>query len=336
MDIQLQMLASYGFKHGRCEIGWGNQDYKNTSKIDNTGAAEELTLLKKHGIRPLILLNSNSGAPAPAINYMSKVTLPVKVGDTTLTLDKDPGFIVGYSGASNLDGYVQAGHFFTKIDGLTMTLSKPLTQTAVDTINKMGQGCAPKNAKVAGCITTSTFKYLPFSPSNTTEFGITIAGWATYVTAIANFAIDILGTRGNKDLGFDLEVWNELTFGSDFLDIENYYSKTAPKYSYKSPKDILELILNTTAALTQSTPELFKGVHVGNGFANTIPWPAASRMPLGITSINKHPYHGYWSHVANGTGNYHATQVDALGGRPKVGEDRFNVRLSASGATRNS
>eukprot|EP01044_Picomonas_judraskeda_P014234 COSAG03_NODE_2239_length_2969_cov_4.527526_2_plen_476_part_00 len=215
LGIKLQMMSKFGFKHGRIELGWGNQDYNNVSKIDNPGATDELVQLKKHGIRPLILLNSNSGAPAPATNYQSVVTQAAKAGETQLVLDKNPGFIEGYSGASSIDGrYIQCEYFFTKISGSTVQLSKPLLKDV------------PANTK----ITTSTFKYLPFAPTNTSDFKATISGWEQYVLATANMAIDTLGTRGQADVGFDLEVWNELTFGSDFLDINNYYSPKLYRY----------------------------------------------------------------------------------------------------------
>ena len=91
----------------------------------------------------------------------------------------------------------------------------------------------------------------------------------------------------------------------------------------------LQTILNTTAALTRAHPDLFAGVNIGDGFANTIPWPQASRMPLGITSINKHSYHGYVSYNATGQTDYHGTKIDALGNRPKVGQDPFNATFES-------
>ena len=34
---------------------------------------------------------------------------------------------------------------------------------------------------------------------------------------------------------FDLEIWNELTFGTHFLNVNDYYDKAAPKITQKQP-----------------------------------------------------------------------------------------------------
>ena len=51
------------------------------------------------------------------------------------------------------------------------------------------------------------------------EFEATLSGWLSYVGTVCKLAASVVGPGG-----FDLEVWNELTFGSQFLNSENYYS----------------------------------------------------------------------------------------------------------------
>lgn len=58
--------------------------------------------------------------------------------------------------------------------------------------------------------------------------------WLAYVAAVATEAGSALGGQD-----FDLEVWNELTFGSDFLDVNNYYSPAVDGGSGSAPDAIL-------------------------------------------------------------------------------------------------
>ena len=64
-DLMVQMLARHGIRQTRLEIGWGSLDY-DTEKL-NLSDKMKATLLacKRWGIRPLILLNGNSGVPCP-------------------------------------------------------------------------------------------------------------------------------------------------------------------------------------------------------------------------------------------------------------------------------
>ena len=64
------------------------------------------------------------------------------------------------------------------------------------------------------------------------------------------------------------------------------------------------------AATASAIKQQFPGVKVGDGFANTIPWPASSTEPAGVDAIDKHPYPNllsYPSQVMSGT------PLDALG-----------------------
>ena len=91
-----------------------------------------------------------------------------------------------------------------------------------------------------------------------------MAGWLSYVQAVASFARSI----GHGD-GFDVEVWNELSFGSNFLNINNYYSPAVDPNAPPSGSDA-----NTNNAILAATAKLihsrFPGVQVGDGFEDEI------------------------------------------------------------------
>jgi hypothetical protein len=171
-----------------------------------------------------------------------------------------------------LSGYRAAEALITSIDGHTVTLSKPLPKSI------------PANTRV----TMATLKYRPFSPPGTADYAQSIDGWRRYVQTVAEFAAQALGTAdNNSDKGFDLEIWNELTFGSNFLYINTYYQPAL--YNYNQAV-IWGNLLQTTASVVQQNPGAFNGVQLADGFANTIPWPCSSKEPPRICAICKHPY----------------------------------------------
>ena len=79
------------------------------------------------------------------------------------------------------------------------------------------------NALPAGKHGGTTLLYSPFtSPTLANgepnpQFQETMSGWLDYVGAVSRAAAAIVGPGA-----FDLEVWNEITFGSKFLNLENY------------------------------------------------------------------------------------------------------------------
>ena len=97
-------------------------------------------------------------------------------------------------------------------------------------------------------------------------------------------------TFGNA---FDLEVWNELTFGSEFLDDNNYYSNpqatignlTYSSHGYtRNGVEVLEPI-----AVDIATSQ-YPGVRVIDGFSNQRPWDAGSSMWPGEHGFSRHFY----------------------------------------------
>ena len=115
----------------------------------------------------------------------------------------------GKTGLNALDGsYKAADVLFTDVDRSgTATLSRPLPR-----------------ALAPGPYPASTLRYQPFSPPLLADgrpnpaFEATMRGWLAYVDVVTREVKRVVG-----DDGFDVEVWNELTFGSDFLDRGTYY-----------------------------------------------------------------------------------------------------------------
>lgn len=273
-DVLLKHFARHGIAHIRLEIGWGSVNYDDETQIANADHLRQiLAACRKNGVRPLILLNSHQGVPCPVRLFERTVTQAAKKGDRTVTLDKTDDLIPGRSGLSQLTDYWAAEALVTAQDGRTMTLSKPL----------------PKDIAAGTRVPMATLKYRPFSPPDTPEYRETVAGWLRYVGVVGALARSALGTVGKPDAGFDLEVWNELTFGSQFLSINNYEQ---PKLRDYKEDGIWASLVRETAAYVQANPADFRRVLVCDGFSNTIPWPASSLEPPGVAALSKHPYAG--------------------------------------------
>ena len=270
----LRMCASNGIRHVRVEIGWGNLDYDDETKLHNAkDAATRLLACKANGIRPLILLNGHHGAPCPVRFFERKVTADAEAGGRELMLDKTDDLIVGHSGVSEVKDYIAAHSLVTKIDGNKVTLSRPLKE-------KIAAGTKVRMA---------TLKYAPFSDPATEEGRRTLDGWKRYAKTIAIFAAETLGTKGRADLGFDLEIWNEMSFGSNFIHSNRYFDP--PPTAHDRGGTYLDIV-RATAEAADAEPALFAGVRLEDGFSNTLPWPASSQMPARVTALSHHPYAG--------------------------------------------
>ena len=195
-----------------------------------------------------------------------------KKGDRTVGLADVSNLKVGYSGLANLSEYRAGEALITGIEGNAVTLSKPL----------------PKDLGKAGTkVAVTTFWYRPFSAPGDEDYRNTIDGWKRYVGTVADFVAETLGSRPNAERGFDLEIWNELSFGSSFLSINNYYD---PKLVEYKEEGIWEGLVRETAALADRQPDRFRGVTLVDGFRNTIPWPSSSREPARVGALSAHPY----------------------------------------------
>ncbi|MCC6176218.1 MAG: hypothetical protein IT305_13005 [Chloroflexi bacterium] len=292
-DLVMRMLAANGIRRVRIEVGWGKLAY-DESRFDMPELPAQLAAARRYGIRPLLLLNSNQGLPCPTRAVTRTVTAPASSGATTLQLDDTSGLIPGYSGVSNITGFWAAEALVTAIDGKTVTLSKPL----------------PYAVPAGATALMATLRYRPFSVPGSADYQATMAGWLSYVDKVAAVATAELGTSGAADKGFDLEIWNELTFGSAFLGINSYYAG-AP-YQYDDLSILRNLIVATTAHI-EANSATFTGVHVSNGFASTMPWQAASTEPARVAALSKHPYPPRLAFPANEQRGQGLVGVNALG-----------------------
>ena len=290
-DATAQLLSEAGIKSARVEIGWGSLDYEDDSRLRPHQEGEMrqvLQALRKHGIRPLILLNSNSGMPAPSKSWEVELLKPASKGDTELYLSDSRDIKPHYTGLRGIAQFMYP--IITSINHQSgrATLSAPLPEP-------LG----------AGTLSIGKSKYRPFSGSHY-EDGIvnqasqeTVNGWMNYVRTVTSFVKETLQTDGAEDAGFDVEVWNELSFGSHFLNIDEYYDppiKYGAEVSYRNGDQIesgAQVILPMTAAYVSNPASGLPGVRVINGFANQRPWDNGTKLWPGQTGFSRHYYTGY-------------------------------------------
>jgi len=127
-------------------------------------------------------------------------------------------------------------------------------------------------------------KYQPLFPVGTQEFEATAAGWLRYVDCIVRLAMSNYGEH------FDVEIWNELTFGSEFLDINNYYDprRTAVPHEFLHAGGAAwELARRTVAEIAKLDPS----AGIIWGFSNTSFFHTAiADLPPGVSGRSYHPY----------------------------------------------
>jgi hypothetical protein len=301
-DGTARLLAANGFRRARVELSWDHLDFDDPAKLADSDATTLLQALKRHGIRPLILLNANQGAPGPIKALDVTVTQPATQGARELVLDKASAaqVVPGHTGLNALSGPAKAANvIFTSVspDG-KVQLSKPLPQ-----------------ALQPGAYHASTLKYEPFGPPKLADgkpnpkFEQTLAGWLRYVSTVTRTAKSIMGGEN-----FDVEVWNELSFGSGFLDQANYYDP--PRES--GTGDVTAELLGRTVAWIRDPAHGVSHIGITDGFASQTPFPAGSVEPPGLTAMSKHPYKGLQHFPAQALYN-NIKPVDALG-KPSYNE----------------
>lgn len=316
-DATAQVLKEAGIQSARIEIGWNNISYDNETKLVEPAINKFTTILqalKKNGIRPLILLNANSGLPAPNKRWKVKVERDANAGDRVIYLDQVKDIVPYYTGLTGM-AYQSMYPVITKLDAKTgrCELSAPL----------------PKDIP-AGDLDIVKLKYQPFSGvaykggKMNPAAQETVNGWMRYLKTVTSFARDVLATKGTSDAGFDLEVWNEYTFGSQFIDIKNYYDpplEFSENLSYKKyGMDVKggEVILPLTADFISDPANGLPGVSVISGFSNQRPWENGTQMGPGMAGFSRHYYTGYDSETS-------MIEPDS----PKINKDRV---LSALGS----
>jgi len=284
------VLADAGFRSARVEFGWGNLGYDEPKKIRRADEYRRtIQALRDAGIRPLVLLNANSIAPVPFKNVAVNLLKPAAVGAREIVIDHPDSIRPGYTGFTNM---------------LNQRVGFPLV-TAVDAQTGRCELSAPLPHDVpAGKLTLVDLKYHPFSGAvledgKSNPFAEeTVNGWRSYVATVCQTLKEDLGTEGRPDAGFDLEVWNEYTFGSDFLDEKWYYDparkfKTAVTYqAHGLTCSGPEIILPITVDYVNDPANNLPGVRVISGFSNQRPWENGASIWPGQTGFSRHYYTG--------------------------------------------
>lgn len=356
-----RLLQESGFKLARKEIPWGSLSYEHPTEFDNEPRIRAiLTALHNHGLRPLIMLNANSGQPVPVKQSTLTTLAAAAAGASTVKLDAASAakVVPGKTGFDELTFGTGPDVLITAVSaGDVATLSRPLTKPLP-----------------AGKHRATTLRYAPFQPptlANGTPnpvFQETLAGWLSYVATVCKEAESIFGPEG-----YDLEVWNELTFGSQFLNYEHYYQPTgsgvepnveggpeaaedaedaeteeSPESRENSDaldrseadvgseptqnakvtidkevtKEIRRALLKETIAYVRNPANgIPAGVGISDGFASQTPFPSGADTP-GLTALSKHLYNGAKTYPAAYPNN-HVRPLNALGIRDTEPGDAF-------------
>ncbi len=299
-----QLLQDSGFKLARIGVAWNSISYSDPTALrpaDEASLTARLTALHRHGLRPLIILDSNSGDPAPSTAVTLETTSEAPAGSRSvpLTAASAAQVVPGKTGFDELTHFKGSPDILVSSVGAgdAATLSRPLP-----------------GALAAGAHRGTTLLYAPFGPpqlpSGTPNpaFETPLKGWLSYVAAVCREAASVVGPEG-----YDLEVWNELTFGSQFLNSE-YYSpasdsetevgsegeagseaegaSNAPSKGEVTQEVVKALLDETVAYVRNPANGIPPGVGITDGFASETPFPSGAKAPLGLTALSKHPYQG--------------------------------------------
>ena len=271
-----RLLQESGFKLARIEIPWSSLSYEDPTKfVNETSIRTRLEALHNHGLRPLILLNANSGAPTPtkAVTLQTVAEAPAGATTVTLTPASAAEVVPGKTGFARLSFGGDPDILITSVAGDVATLSKPLP-----------------SALAVGAHKGATLLYAPFeAPRLSTgapnpAFQATLAGWLSYVATVNHEAEGIFGPGG-----YDLEIWNELSFGSQFLDAAAYHSPS-PENGKTLEEVAKALLAETVAYVRNPTNGIPSGVGITNGFTSETPFSSGAQAPAGLTALSKHPY----------------------------------------------
>jgi hypothetical protein len=269
-ETAVRLLAESGFRAVRYEIGWGNVNWDETGFQNEARMRQVLGLFRQYHLRPTILLNANAGVPCPRRTFKSALAEDAAKGSSSVRLSDASGVVSGRTGLDNLQGYKAAWALITDVNLQTgeCRLSRPL----------------PKDLHAGDPVELSTLKYLPLYPVGTPQFDETSEGWVRYALLVCQ----LVRSAGIED--FDLEIWNELTFGSDFININAYYQ---PALVEKAP-DFLHAggtAWELAARTQRAVKPLYRGARLIWGFSNTTFFhTAVDKLPPGIEGQSYHPY----------------------------------------------
>ena len=297
-EATARLLAENGIRRARVEFGWNGMSESDPSQLApqwSAWLAQQIAALRDNGIRPLILLDSNSAYPMPMRQFNLTLAAPAAVGARSVVLSSASAaqVVPGLTGINA--GGIAAGVLITAVDSsdvatLSRVLPSPLS---------------------AGSVAASTLSFAPFAPpyladgSPNPRFQQTLAGWLEYVKAVATF---VKQAYGSDD--FDVEVWNELSSGSQFLGESNYYNPVPDPGATGSVTDAL---LDATIQMLYDPANGLTDVKVGDGFSNQTPFASGATVPAGTAALDKHPYAPLVNLPGASVDNASIKPVNALG-----------------------
>src|SRR3954449_9846366 len=83
-----ELLARAGVRRARVEIPWSGMSFEDPTQLADPARVDAaLTALRSNGIRPLILLNANHGAPGPLKFQTVRTAAPAAAGARSVRLD---------------------------------------------------------------------------------------------------------------------------------------------------------------------------------------------------------------------------------------------------------
>lgn len=275
MAATARLLAASGVRRVRVEVPWSSMSFAHPYQLQDPAAVQaEFTLLRRFGLRPLVLLNANSMAPGPVSELTLNLAAAAPAGARTVRLSQASVKLVvpGKTGLNQIGAPRSPDVLLTGVDTRGQaTLAEPLPR-----------------ALPAGPYPATTVRYGPFSPpflasgAANPQFAATLQGWLAYVGAVTHAVRDAIGSED-----FDVEIWNELSFGSDFLSAASY-ENPAPA----GRGDVVEALLARTVAWLRDPRNAVSRIGIGDGFANQTPFVSGATVPPGLTAIDKHPYSG--------------------------------------------
>ncbi len=350
-----RLLHDSGFKLARIGINWSALSYEDPTRfVDEADIRTRLSALHRYGLRPLILLDANSTAPCPAKRITLDTVAPAPAGATTVTLDAASAAEV-VPGKTGFDGAVfvspkrtrggrgkHTKHSKSAVKltpaqrlerrearraearaGLTAVVREGnpavlITRVSADHVATLSRPLPVPLA--AGEHKGTTLLYAPFGapklPSGAANptFQATLAGWLSYLATVSREAQSIFGSGG-----YDLEVWNELTFGSQFLNAQLYYAPTGEGKPHTVTGEVAQALLDATVAYVRNPAHgISPDVGITDGFADQTPFPTGAHAP-GLTALSKHLYVGAKSFPADFRVARGNVPLNVLGERDTVG-----------------
>ena len=276
IDVQLGLLATAGIRCLRWEQPFGTYD-PDRKRLDHSEGRfrEVLRACKRHAIVPIVLLNAHHGVPCKLKYFPRRLTAEAPKGSRELLLDSVEGLRPVHSGTNGLTGYWAGEVLFTEIDKTrkAVKLSKPLL----------------KALKKGDSLTCVDLHYLPLHPVGTPQFEHTAGGWVDYARAVCRVAKE-------EGVVIELEVWNELSFGSHFAGgrgINAYWPgrATFTKDFLRPGGHAWEMTRRTVDMARREFPT----VCVIWGWSNTTFFHTPiEQLPPGIDGQSYHPYGTGW------------------------------------------